>query len=143
MTTPVLPEHGVRRPWLPGQFAALPASGFRRAASRRSHGGREIWASFLGAAYFRAVGGVGQWGMSARGVALDVGGARPEEFPDFVAHWISSAASGTTRSWSIRCSTGPASPVPSGSRSRGPPAAVMEIENHLFLRRDIALGIAR
>ena len=54
---------------------------------------REPWATFLGAAYFRAVGEVGQWGMSARGVALDVAGSQPEEFPDFVAHWITPAAS--------------------------------------------------
>ena len=30
--------------------------------------------------------------MSARGVAINVAGAGPEEFPDFVAHWITPAA---------------------------------------------------
>ena len=53
---------------------------------------REPWATFLGASYFRAVGELGQVGMSARGLALNVASSTPEEFPDFVAHWISPAA---------------------------------------------------
>ncbi|HZP67961.1 MAG TPA: glucan biosynthesis protein D [Rudaea sp.] len=43
---------------------------------------------FLGASYFRAVGASGQYGMSARGLAVDCGMTRPEEFPDFTAFWI-------------------------------------------------------
>ena len=42
------------------------------------------WVAFLGAAYFRSIGELRQYGLSARGVALDVAVAdRPEEFPDF------------------------------------------------------------
>jgi len=52
----------------------------------------EPWVTFLGASYFRAVGELGQVGMSARGVALSPGGPSLEEFPDFVAHWIEPAA---------------------------------------------------
>jgi glucans biosynthesis protein len=52
----------------------------------------EPWATFLGASYFRAVGELGQVGMSARGVALNSGGVGVEEFPDFVSHWIEPAA---------------------------------------------------
>jgi periplasmic glucans biosynthesis protein len=52
----------------------------------------EPWVTFLGASYFRAVGEFGQVGMSARGVALAPGAPGPEEFPDFVAHWIEPAA---------------------------------------------------
>jgi glucans biosynthesis protein len=52
----------------------------------------EPWTTFLGASYFRAVGELGQVGMSARGVALNSGGPGIEEFPDFVAHWIEPAA---------------------------------------------------
>ena len=40
-----------------------------------------------------AVGELGQVGMSARGLALNVASSTPEEFPDFVAHWIAPAAS--------------------------------------------------
>ena len=43
---------------------------------------------FLGASYFRAVGAEMQYGLSARGLAVDCGLQRPEEFPDFTAFWI-------------------------------------------------------
>jgi periplasmic glucans biosynthesis protein len=52
----------------------------------------EPWVTFLGASYFRAIGELGQVGMSARGVALTPGAPGPEEFPDFIAHWIEPAA---------------------------------------------------
>ncbi|CBL44858.1 Glucans biosynthesis protein D [gamma proteobacterium HdN1] len=45
-------------------------------------------AAFLGASYFRAVGGEKQYGLSARGLAIDCGMSRPEEFPVFRAWWL-------------------------------------------------------
>jgi periplasmic glucans biosynthesis protein len=44
--------------------------------------------AFLGASYFRAVGGEMQYGISARGLAIDTGMDRAEEFPDFTAFWL-------------------------------------------------------
>ena len=44
--------------------------------------------AFLGASYFRAVGGEMQYGISARGLAIDTGMGRPEEFPMFTAFWL-------------------------------------------------------
>ncbi|MHB8901225.1 MAG: OpgD/OpgG family glucan biosynthesis protein [Thermoguttaceae bacterium] len=45
-------------------------------------------ASFLGASYYRAI-GEGQWyGTSARGLAVDVGLPKPEEFPVFRQFWL-------------------------------------------------------
>ena len=46
------------------------------------------WVVFLGASYFRAIGELHQYGLSARGIALSPGGSVPEEFPDFVAFWF-------------------------------------------------------
>ncbi|QQP94750.1 glucan biosynthesis protein [Lysobacter enzymogenes] len=46
------------------------------------------FAAFLGASYFRAVGVEGQYGQSARGLAIDTGSGHAEEFPDFVAYWL-------------------------------------------------------
>jgi len=44
---------------------------------------------FLGASYFRALGAGQQYGLSARGLAIDtVGGASGEEFPRFTAFWL-------------------------------------------------------
>jgi glucans biosynthesis protein len=48
---------------------------------------RDITA-FLGASYFRAVGGEWQYGLSARGLAIDCGMDRPEEFPRFSEFWL-------------------------------------------------------
>lgn len=44
--------------------------------------------AFLGASYFRAVGGEWQYGLSARGLAVDAGMERAEEFPRFAAFWL-------------------------------------------------------
>ena len=51
-------------------------------------------AAFLGASYFRAVGGTKQYGLSARGLAVDCGLPRDEEFPDFTAFWFERPAPG-------------------------------------------------
>jgi glucans biosynthesis protein len=46
-------------------------------------------AAFLGAAYFRAVGGdTRQYGLSTRALAVDTALGRPEEFPRFTAFWF-------------------------------------------------------
>lgn len=50
--------------------------------------------SFLGASYFRAVGDRYQFGMSARGLAVDCGLARAEEFPRFSRFWLERPAVG-------------------------------------------------
>ena len=55
------------------------------------------WVAFLGAAYFRAIGELRQYGLSSRGIALDVAVAdRPEEFPDFTDFYIDAAPDGDT-----------------------------------------------
>ena len=51
--------------------------------------------AFLGASYFRAVGKEGQYGQSARGLAIDTGMGRPEEFPDFIAYYLEQPAAGS------------------------------------------------
>src|SRR4051812_770155 len=46
-------------------------------------------ASFLGASYFRAISNdTRQYGLSARGLALDTAVNGPEEFPRFTAFWF-------------------------------------------------------
>ncbi|WP_244607331.1 glucan biosynthesis protein G [Bosea sp. CS1GBMeth4] len=44
--------------------------------------------SFLGASYFRFLGRGHRYGLSARSLALDVGGEQPEEFPFFRGLWL-------------------------------------------------------
>ncbi len=45
-------------------------------------------ASFLGASYFRSVGAERQYGLSARGLAIDFGADKGEEFPRFTTFWL-------------------------------------------------------
>ena len=52
-------------------------------------------AAFLGASYFRATSGTRQYGMSARGLAIDTGFARPEEFPEFIRYYLERPAPGS------------------------------------------------
>src|SRR6202012_142620 len=53
-------------------------------------------AAFLGAAYFRAVGGdTRQYGLSARAIAVDTAYPRPEEFPRFTSFWFERPAKGS------------------------------------------------
>lgn len=49
------------------------------------------WVSFLGASYFRTDGPQGQYGLSARGIAINTGMSEPEEFPRFSAFWVGPA----------------------------------------------------
>lgn len=44
--------------------------------------------AFLGASYFRAVGSAMQYGLSARGLAVDTAMNQPEEFPMFTQFWL-------------------------------------------------------
>ena len=51
---------------------------------------------FLGASYFRAVAKDEDYGLSARGLAIDTGEARGEEFPFFKSFWIERPGQGAT-----------------------------------------------
>ena len=52
------------------------------------------WISFLGGAYFRTDGALRQYGLSARGLAIDTGLGTPEEFPRFTEFYIEEPADG-------------------------------------------------
>lgn len=51
-------------------------------------------AAFLGASYFRAVGESRQYGLSARGLAINTGLPQPEEFPRFTTFWLERPGAG-------------------------------------------------
>lgn len=53
-------------------------------------------AVFLGASYFRAVGQKQNYGLSARGLAVDTGLPKPEEFPRFREFWLEKPAKDAT-----------------------------------------------
>ena len=75
-------------------FGNLGHAGFRVHHALNSPAYKDELVVFLGASYFRAVGRGQQYGLSARGLAIDtVGGAGGEEFPRFKAFWIERPAS--------------------------------------------------
>ena len=100
-------------------------------------------AAFLGASYFRAVGGEWQYGLSARGLAIDTGMQRPEEFPDFVAFYLEQPAPGSNTVVVLALLDSPS--VAGAYRFAITPGdtQVMEIDAALYPRKAIErLGIA-
>lgn len=100
------------------------------------------WVAFLGASYFRAIGALGQYGLSARGVAVDAAvHNKPEEFPDFTEFYIEQTVDPEAPVIVCALLDGPS--ITGGfrfalkrglDRSKG---VVMDVESALFLRRDI------
>ncbi len=101
------------------------------------------WAAFLGAAYFRAIGELYQYGLSARGVAVNTAVAdRDEEFPDFTRFYIEAPSSDDTIVVNALLQGASLSGAYRFTMTRGK-GVTMAIEHTLNLRQDIArLGIA-
>jgi glucans biosynthesis protein len=55
---------------------------------------RTDWIAYLGASYFRSADPFNQYGLSARGLAIDTATPGPEEFPTFTEFWLEHAAGG-------------------------------------------------
>lgn len=119
-------------------------AGFRFQESKKRKDWRtQDWIAFLGAAYFRAIGALGQYGLSARGVLIDSAEPTPEEFPDFTEFYIEGALKENEPVTVYAFLDGPSV---SGAyrfsiqRTKG---IVQEVEAALFLRKDVArLGFA-
>lgn len=124
-------------------------AGFRFQESRLGAAGARDWRSndwvaFLGASYFRAIGALHQYGLSARGIALNVavpGG--PEEFPAFTHFYFEPPTDGSDSVTVYALLDGPSIAGAYRFDMRRDQAVVMDVECRLFLRRDVArLGIA-
>jgi len=106
---------------------------------------REPWVTFSGASYFRAVGELGQVGLSARGIAVDVAHpeGRPEEFPDFTHFWFEPCPREGDPQIVYALLDGPSLTGAYRFAMHRTRAVIMDIDCRLFLRRDIdRLGIA-
>ena len=102
------------------------------------------WVAFLGASYFRAIGDLYQYGLSARGIVIDVADpVRPEEFPDFTQFFFEPAAPGSDTVVVYALLDGPSVAGAYRFSMRRGQGVDMEIDKALFLRRDVArLGLA-
>ncbi|MCB1883310.1 MAG: glucan biosynthesis protein D [Geminicoccaceae bacterium] len=149
-------EGGMARPVLHGRDlfdygatgldARLPEdigfAGFRALYPDRA---QSDWIAFLGASYFRSSGPLDQYGMSARGLAIDTAMPdRPEEFPRFVAFWLerTDPDSGVLPVHALLDGPSCAGAYRILCR-RDPDVVTTEVEATLFFRRDVArLGAA-
>lgn len=107
------------------------------------------WLAFLGASYFRTSGPYNQYGLSARGLAIDTAMPTPEEFPRFSEFWLEGServgaaltvyalldSPSVTGAYRIR--------MERLTDSRDIHRIIMEIDAELFARKTITrLGIA-
>ena len=100
-------------------------------------------AAWLGASYFRAVGGDWQYGLSSRGLAIDTGGPHGEEFPRFTAFWLEKPSAGSNRLVIYALLDSPS--IAGAYRFEMVPGATltMEVDAALYPRRAIErIGIA-
>lgn len=106
-----------------------------------NRGGVGDWLAFLGASYFRSAGPLAQYGLSARGLAIDTGIDGAEEFPVFTAFWLERSGEGLTIYALLE---GPSVVGAYRFASRkGDDAIVQDVSMAIWLRRDVArLGIA-
>ena len=126
-------------------FAGFSFQESRFGDQSKRHWRTNNWVAFLGASYFRANGEQHQYGISARGIAIDVAQANnPEEFPNFTQIWFDTPENSQSDTVTVYALLD--GPSICGayrfvmSRSRG---VVMDIDTALFLRSDIErLGIA-
>ncbi|MCY1346166.1 Glucans biosynthesis protein D [compost metagenome] len=102
------------------------------------------WVAFLGASYFRAIGDLYQYGLSARGVAIDVAEAgKPEEFPAFTHFWFETPEGNGDTVTVYALLDGPSICGAYRFVMQRAKAVIMDVECALFLRKDVGrLGLA-
>lgn len=72
-------------------------AGFKLLYPLNQRGNMDELISFLGASYFRFLGSGDRYGLSARSLAIGVGGSEPEEFPFFREFWLEQPEPGINR----------------------------------------------
>ncbi|GGF33924.1 glucan biosynthesis protein D [Aliidongia dinghuensis] len=105
-------------------------------------GGRTDFLSFVGASYFRSAGELDQYGLSARGVAVNTASAH-EEFPRFTSFWIAEPAAPGGDALIHALLDGPSLSGAFRIAVSSDTRPVLKIESVLFIRKEIQrLGIA-
>lgn len=96
------------------------------------------WVAFLGAAYFRAIGGLKQYGLSARAVALEIAvPGKPEEFPDYTQFWFETPAEGANEIVLHALLEGPSIVGATTFRMTRGEGVVMDVTHRFHLRAPI------
>lgn len=119
-------------------------AGFRLQESRKREDWRtQDWMAYLGASYFRAIGALNQYGLSARGVTIDPAESTPEEFPDFTEFFIEGAANDAEPVHIYALLDGPSITGAYHFSVRRTEGVIQDVEAALFMRKDVTrLGLA-
>lgn len=102
------------------------------------------WAAFLGASYFRTIGQLYQYGLSARAVAVDTAVAdRPEEFPAFTRLFVEQPKAGSDAIVVHALVEGPSLAGACRFVMTRTAGVVMDVDQLLILRKPVErLGLA-
>jgi glucans biosynthesis protein len=101
------------------------------------------WLAFLGAAYFRSSGALDQYGMSTRGIAIDVALPTPEEFPRFTQFWLEPSEDDPDALVIYALMDGPSIAGAFRIEAAKRDSVIMEVRADLFPRADIKrMGVA-
>jgi glucans biosynthesis protein len=127
--------------------ADLPAdlgfAGFRLLYPLHQDGRYDEVAVFLGASYFRAVGQNQGFGISARGLAIDTGLPKAEEFPFFREFWIEKPARDATDITVYALLDSQSATGAYRFVIKPGLATICEVKAHVFMRQKVQkLGIA-
>lgn len=113
-------------------------AGFRLQEARtRSDWRTQDWMAFLGASYFRAIGALNQYGLSARGILIDSAEPTAEEFPDFTDFFIEESTSAADPVMVYALLDGPSIAGAYRFALRRTEGVVQDVEAALFVRKDI------
>src|SRR5277367_2670159 len=103
---------------------------------------RTDWIAYLGASYFRSADPFNQYGLSARGLAIDTATPKAEEFPIFTSFWLEHDEAGDLVVYALLDGPSVAGAYRIGHK-RSPAGLVQEIETELCFRRPVTrLGVA-
>ncbi|MEZ5584205.1 MAG: glucan biosynthesis protein G [Candidatus Competibacteraceae bacterium] len=94
-------------------------------------------AVFLGASYFRAVGQQQTYGLSARGLAIDTGLPKAEEFPSFREFWLEKPQPDATEITLYALLDSPSVTGAYRFVVKPGPATVIDVKAQLFLREAV------
>ncbi|MCJ2183381.1 glucan biosynthesis protein D [Novosphingobium sp. 1949] len=105
--------------------------------------GHADWLSFMGASYFRTSGARDQFGISARGLAIDTGLASGEEFPVFTHFWIEHVEADHFVIYALLDGPSVAGAYRIDTNGRPESGVIQDIKAQLFFRKDVKqLGLA-
>jgi glucans biosynthesis protein len=103
---------------------------------------RTDWIAYLGASYFRSADPFNQYGLSARGLAIDTATAAPEEFPNFTSFWLEEGGADDLVVYALLDGPSVAGAYRIGHR-RSPAGLVQDIDVTLHFRGGVErLGLA-